>query len=89
MHLLMLLMCLMFPQEKRESYIMVGTIKMDQHEAQVVFEFPHEDRNAYRVSLAISKRRDSPALRNERVEMWLLARGGKALKVRSRPSPDL
>lgn len=63
----------------------LGTVRIDNHTGQVLFQDPADDGKSYRIDVAISKPWDAPAIKSTRIEVWLLARGGKALSINSQP----
>lgn len=68
-----------------EKMVTLGIVAMDKYQAQVIFHDPADDGKSYRVTVVIPKPWDAPAIKSERIEVWLLARGGKALAVKDRP----
>lgn len=66
----------------------LGTVKVDDYTGQVLFQDPADDGKSYRITVAIPKPWESPSLRSERFEVWLLARGGKALAINTRPKGE-
>lgn len=70
---------------EREKVKMVGTVEVDDYKGQIFFQDPADDGKSYRVSVAISKPWNTPAIKGERIDVWLLARGGKALAINTQP----
>lgn len=68
-----------------ETMVNLGTVVVDKYQAQVFFHDPADDAKGYRITVAIAKPWDAPAIKSERIDAWLLARGGKALAVKERP----
>jgi hypothetical protein len=63
----------------------LGTVALDRYRGQVYFHDPADDGKSYRVTVAVPRRWGEPPIKSDRVDVWLLARGGKALPVKERP----
>jgi hypothetical protein len=70
---------------KPEQYLALGSLKVGEHMAQVFFQYPEDDGKRYCVDVAISKPVNAPHIESERLEVWLLAKGGKAATLKDRP----
>lgn len=68
-----------------ESVSNLGTVAVGRYKAQVLFQYPEDDGKSYRVDVVMSKPADADPIASERIEVWLLARGGKAASPRERP----
>jgi hypothetical protein len=67
----------------------LGTLAVDEYSALVLFQDPADDGESYRVTIAIPKPWDAPAIKTERIDVWLLTRSGNALPVTQRPVGDV
>ena len=72
-----------------EKVIQLGEIKVDDYTGKVFFQDPADDGKSYRVTLAIPKPNRKPGIKSDRIEVWLLARGGKALATNVQPEGEL
>jgi hypothetical protein len=67
--------------------VQLGTVAVGDYQGMVSLQHPAEDGKSYRVDVVIPKPADSPPIAAERIEVWLLARGGKAVALKERPRP--
>jgi hypothetical protein len=65
----------------------LGSVAVGKHAGQVLIRYPAEDGKSYRIDVVISRPADLPPIKAERIDVWLLARGGKAVPLRERPRP--
>jgi hypothetical protein len=72
--------------EPPENRARLGTVTVGAYQAEVDFQFEDDGRH-YRVDVAVPKPAREPAVNADRIEVWLLARGGKAVAVKERPRP--
>jgi hypothetical protein len=72
---------------KGEKMTNLGTVLVGEYKGQVLFQYPEDDGKSYRVDVAISKPNNTAAINSGRIEVWLLARGSKAVAVKERPRP--
>ena len=75
------------PAAITEKMVILGVVTVGEHKGQVLFQYPVYDEKHYRVDVAISKPNSAGPIDSGRIEVWLLARGGKAVAVRERPRP--
>jgi hypothetical protein len=68
-----------------EKMATLGTVAVDKYQAQVIFDDRAEGGKSYRVTVVIPKPWDAPSIKGERIDVWLLARGGMAVAVKDRP----
>jgi hypothetical protein len=63
----------------------LGTVAVGKEQGRVLFSAPADDGKSFRVDVVIARPANSPLLRGDRFEVWLLAKGGKAVALRERP----
>jgi RNA polymerase sigma-70 factor (ECF subfamily) len=63
----------------------LGAVTVAPYQGRVWFHDPGDEGKSYRVEVIIAKPWDAPGIRSERIAVWLLANGGKALAVKERP----
>jgi hypothetical protein len=68
-----------------EKMVTLGTVAVDKYQAKVFFHDATDAAKSYRVTVVIAKPWDAPAIKSERIDVWLLARGGRALAIKERP----
>ncbi len=62
----------------------LGTVAVGDYTGQVLFQAPADDGKGDRVTVMVPKPNEMAAIDSGRLDMWLFARGGKAVAVRSR-----
>ncbi|MCA9284650.1 MAG: hypothetical protein KDA22_05525, partial [Phycisphaerales bacterium] len=67
----------------------LGRVDVDEYAALVLFQDPADDGKSYRVTVAVPKPWNAPAIKADRIDVWLLARGGRALAVNQRPAGEV
>ncbi|HZU96625.1 MAG TPA: hypothetical protein VFF73_08045 [Planctomycetota bacterium] len=63
-----------------------GQVKIDRNTAQVLFS---EEEKDYRIDVSVSLRADEPPTNADRIEVWLLSKGGKAVSCTKRDNGAL
>jgi len=63
----------------------LGSVTVGGHSGQVLFTVPADDGKSYRIDVVVSKPENTPPVLAERIEIWLLARNGKAVSLKERP----
>jgi hypothetical protein len=53
----------------------IGKVAVDKYEATVEFQDDQKDNDHYLVTLTIKKPKDTPGIRADRIEVWLLSKG--------------
>jgi hypothetical protein len=64
----------------------LGPVTVGEYKGQVLFTYPADGGKGYRIDVVVSKPENTPAIRAERIDIWLLARNGKAVPVMERPN---
>jgi hypothetical protein len=72
------------PANKAPEPVLLGWMSVGQTSVRALFS-PAEDGKSYRVELLCSRPRGAPPMKARSVDVWLLARGGKALPVKPVP----
>ena len=72
-----------------EKVILLGTVKVDDYTGHVLFQDPADDGKSYRITFAIPKPWKAPGIKSDRIEVWLLARSGKALRINTQPKGEV
>lgn len=74
------------PQKvNREKVVRLGTLAVGEYPGQVLFQYPEDDGKNYRVDVTINKPNNTKPIDSQRLDVWLLARSGKAVRVKERP----
>lgn len=71
----------------RESGSRLGTVTAGKYAGSVMFQYPEDDGEFFRVDVAISKPNDTAPIDSGRIDVWLLSKGGYAVRAHRRPRP--
>jgi hypothetical protein len=72
-------------EPEAEKVLTLGSVKVAGFNGTVLFQYPEDDARTYRIDVAISKPNGTDPIQSDRLDVWLLARGSRAVAAKDRP----